>query len=379
MYDVVYTLSGDPAAPPSLDSMVERYVHKLKSDLEDSLWHAGFIDEALATRLGLAFETIPESHRYHYLLTPAIFEAISGFRKRATVDRLLRLVELTEDEALLAGAELMSHRSGLRTWSPMGDASLASLEGDGIVTHVDRLDSLIVMDFDSPAARDVRLESSVMCHEPGEFSFEDRSKVTRNLSEAMRYINRISPTFSRLILNYTRAIRLRRCADCQLGSEHITTTIGEIRLLNPQRDEYTPIRLAEALIHESVHNYLSTYEYLNIPFVLSGASPQYRPISTWSGNPIPVAAFCHAVFVWFALFQFSLIELALITSELAGRLPIMRRRNQYAAGFLIPTRLSASLEGYAEFNGDILATIDSLQRSVKEAMPGGAFVRRDVA
>jgi hypothetical protein len=119
--------------------------------------------------------------------------------------------------------------------------------------------------------------------------------------------------------------------------------------------------LAEALVHESIHNLLSTYEYLHMPFVLSRDKKQYRPVSPWSGNPIPVASFCHAVFVWFALYNMSLRELDQVGIGNEQMLAILQRRNQYASGFVAPTRMSDYLRSLAQYSEGFLGVLDKLQ------------------
>jgi HEXXH motif-containing protein len=278
-------------------------------------------------------------------------------------ERLEHLRALVWDEAsVLDGTVVPARRDTAEVWSPMGDTVIRRTEQGWSKSQATRLASLVVVDFDSPYARNVLPKSPTMCRPPEPFSAAERETSESKLEEAFAYVDRVSPTFGHLIRNYTRAIRCRkRESDSKISSEHVTSTIGEIRLLNPHKDLYGSFRLAEALVHESTHNLLSTYEYLNQPFVLIEDDKQYRPISPWTGNPIPVPSFCHAAFVWYALFHFSRSELEQpgLTDE--ERIEIQKRRNRYASGFMIPTKLADRMNGLSVFQSTILPSIDKLQ------------------
>jgi len=340
--------------------MVEQYVEKLKFQFERVAWYSHYINKDQAERLITSYEALPVDRRLHFFLSPAVFELVS----RSQADSVAVLTDLCESEVLIANGRLAEGLTGV--WSAMGDECLHR-ETDGVVrTTATKLDSIITVDFDSPQALRISEKSPIMCQPPVPLSDRDRDIVVNKLQDALEYVDTVAPTLGRLIRNYTRAIRIRAASDnSAFASEHITDTVGEVRYLNPQTERITVQRLAEALIHESVHNLLSTYEYLEGQFVLGGASLKYRPVSPWSGNPIPVASFIHAVLVWFTLFHFSLRELKYAGLDSEMRMEILRRRNHYASGFLVPARLSEYIRDLAYFNEKgILTTIDEVQRLV---------------
>jgi hypothetical protein len=375
MFDIIHLLTGDPAYPPSLDSMVDRYVDKRRFDVEHAAWYAHYLDREAAARMIEAYESLPEPLRLHFLLSPASYEFTFEFNRHRTLQSLNDVVALIEDEAAFVGDRptIDRHKDSDTIWSPMGDEMLQSTSDGWTRRSAVRLDGLILVDFDSPQARMIRATSPMMYRPPEDFSDAERAVVLLKLERALTYIDEVSPTFGRLVRNYTRAIRLRKCEQFDgFSSEHVTNTIGEIRIMNAHRDEYPSTRLAEALVHESVHNFLSTYEYLNQTFVFEGDDRRYRPVSPWTRNPIPVPSFGHAVFVWFALFHFAMRELERPGLSAERRMEIRGRRNHYASGFLIPTPLFDCVRGLATFNHALPPTMNTLQTIVQSFADGKA-------
>lgn len=371
MLDIIHLLTAEPSYPPSLDSMVDCYFQKRKFDFEQLAWYAHYVDPERARALIGLYEALPEQFRLHFLLSPAVYETVHRSDKAASA-AIDDLIHLSRSELAFAnGAPADGQADESEIWTAMGDAVLRRSPEGWRREGAPMLDSLIVVDFESPQVRVMRPESPVMFRPAEDMVEAEQSAVIDKLSAAMDYIDRVAPTFGRLIRNYTRAIRVRKCE--RLGgfsSEHVTNTIGEIRVLNIHLSNYGVAKCAETLVHESVHNVLSTYEYLNHQLVFSGASKQFRPLSPWSGNAIPVASFTHAAFVWFALFHFAQRELAQPGVTYEQRADIMRRRNYYAAGFIIPTPLSHCLKDLAVFSRETLPSIDALQQIVRSAVHG---------
>ncbi len=382
LFDIIHLLTGDSDYPPSLDSMVGLYVEKRRFEVEQVAWYSHYVDRDRALAFVAAYEALPEASRLHLLLSPASYEAVHEFHTDGTAANLDALIALARDEAALAdGSPQRSHREDAREiWSPMGDELMRRTAGGWERRSAARLDGLVVLDFDSPQARSIRPSSPMMYRPAEDFSDAERAVVTLKFERALGYVDEIAPTFGRLIRNYTRAIRLRKVEkDVGFSSEHVTDTIGEIRIMNAHKDEYGPTRLAEALVHESVHNLLSTYEYLNQPFVFTKNDKQYRPVSAWTGNPIPVPSFCHAVFVWFALFHFAQRELQQPGLNAERRTEIQRRRNHYASGFMIPTPLFDCVSDLALFDHGVAPALETLQSIVRAFVAGEATLTRPSA
>jgi hypothetical protein len=367
--DIIHILTGDDFPPPLLDSMVDLYVRELYFDFESTAWGAHYVDASRAADLVLAYQSLTEASRTQFLLSPCVYRAVCDFttaRSKETLDRVLRFAR---DQRDICYGAVAADSNDSPIWSPMGDCCMA-FDGEAIEREWQpKLDSLITVDFDSPNARsfDARSPSLSLPFEP--FSEVERKLVLERLIAALGRIDDIAPTFGRLIRNYTRTLVLRKHeASPGLGSEHVTSTIGEVRLTNVNSEGVERGRLADALVHESVHNMLSTYEYIKSPFVLLADNKQYRVRSPWTGNPIPVPSFCHAALVWFTLFNFADRELSDTGLTREERIGVQRRRNACASGFLVSKRLSELVTNLCTFEPSTLDLIDDLQRIVQNAV-----------
>ncbi len=99
------------------------------------------------------------------------------------------------------------------------------------------------------------------------------------------------------------AVLLRRSAAIgQPTSSSNRTHVGVAVLTNLDASPDAPLVCAEALVHESVHQYLYRIEREHGPLCDLDATRRYR--SPWSGNRIPLHSFVHACFVYQALLAF---------------------------------------------------------------------------
>ena len=371
MLELIHILTGgDP--PPSMDLLIKLYVEKMKLDLENAIWRAGSYFECDVTEVVSAYESLHEAARVHLLLSPAIYEYLDAFRGVSSFDGGLeawnRVEQLVFDQQSIVNSTPSATRKNAKSvWSPIGDVGLYESNGSWLRRDASKLSSIVTLDFDSEYATVVRSESTTMRNPPEEFTSEERALVLDKCNQAIEYIERVSPSFARLINNYTRAVRFRKANQVPgLSSEHVTSTIGEIRLLNVHRPGVHFSKLVEFLIHESVHNLLSTYEYTYGVFLPLGDAKQQRPVSPWSGNPLPVASFTHAIFVWFALFNFAVLETQQPSLSPQERQQAFERRNHNAAGFVGPVRLRDNLRSASPLNPAVLHAIDLVQDTVLE-------------
>jgi hypothetical protein len=164
----------------------------------------------------------------------------------------------------------------------------------------------IEIDFDSHYCHRMEAESSVLCRPPVEITQSNRELILEKLHAALAMVDGIANVAGAMIRSVIRVIRIRCSADGELvtAAETDPRDIGEIRLLNIHLPQVRIIDLADSLIHESLHNFLAMYENRHGSFVGYKQNSNMRPVSPWTGNPIPYNAFTHAVFIYFALFHF---------------------------------------------------------------------------
>ncbi|MBY0444255.1 MAG: hypothetical protein K2Q15_03490, partial [Burkholderiales bacterium] len=173
-----------------------------------------------------------------------------------------------------------------------------------IKKHSNLLGKIIEIDFDSEDCYRIDHSSSVLCHPPLIISEENRQLIQEKLTTAMAMVDHIASTAGLIIRKVTRVIRIRCADNNNVAAETDPNYIGEIRLLNPHLAQTRIIDIADSLIHESLHNFLAMYENRRGNFVAYEQNARIRPVSPWTGNPIPYNAFTHAVFIYFALFNF---------------------------------------------------------------------------
>lgn len=166
------------------------------------------------------------------------------------------------------------------------------------------LGGVIEIDFDSVHCHRIDVESSVLCRPPMQLSALERTLVLEKLHAAMALIDQVSSAAGAMIRSVTRVLRVR-CAEADAtAAETDPRDIGEVRLLNIHFSRIRIIDLADSLVHESLHNFLAMYENRYGSFVTFEQTAQMRPVSPWTGNPIPYNAFTHAVFIYYSLFHF---------------------------------------------------------------------------
>ncbi len=355
--------------------MVQLYVEKAKFDFEQLIWWtAAYLPDRDVTAMIAAYEELPEPVRIHLLLSPAMYELLATFAmaqgRIEARDEIFRKVEaLVYDELSVHRVEPAARHEDDEIWSAMGDVCIRKRDGQWSRHEAVRLKSIVALDFDSPYARIVRPQSSTMRLPPEDFTPDERADVIAKCDAAMAYIQEVSPVFAQLICNYTRAVRLRKAEKMNaVSSEHVTTTIGEIRLLNLQKKEVDVPKVVEQLLHESVHNVLSTFEYTQEAFLKTDDDKQRRPTSLWSGNALPVASFTHAIFVWFTLYNFAVLESARTGLSDEARRSINERRNRYAAGFVGPARVSDHIAAGITFSRALVPAIDIVQDTVIQSL-----------
>lgn len=130
--------------------------------------------------------------------------------------------------------------------------------------------------------------------------------LIQKLLEAFDVIRAITPHAERIVTTAAQVINIVKAPEStmRLSSMSRRSVIGMITLINLHLDEWTPERIADALVHESIHSTLYKME-LDYDFYTDDelAHIIYAK-SPWSGRMLFVHSFVHACFVWFGLWNF---------------------------------------------------------------------------
>ncbi|MGH8079855.1 MAG: hypothetical protein ACREP7_04715 [Lysobacter sp.] len=340
MLQLIYTLTGDNAPPPILDNQIRSFLGKLTDSLDNIIWVGRLRGRPGATELFEAYGALSIEARATLLLSPEGYKAINALAYSAS-------------EEHFAAANHLCRRFHTETADPHD-------------TYIHNLCGALNVDLGSAFCQRRDLTSPVFFGEFQPHSDEETINVLDKLSAAYTEINEVSPTLAKLIRNNTRTVLVRKNGDLTPASEQVDTELGGIRLRNVHRDEYTHGQLMDDLIHESVHNYLATFEYIQYPFLIHGGrnNPNTRPVSPWSMRPIRALPFVHAAFVYFAILHFALRRLQRDPTDPDIRTDAICRRNRYASGFLMPGSLSAKVREAADADPRALQMLDWMQRIV---------------
>lgn len=292
-----YTLIWPKEPPPLVDHLLRDFILAVEGWRNEAIWFTKWNDPEAYAQLTDVLSDISADEDQRFLLAPAAFPLLTAARA-FDLDSCKKLLKAFRNDVLLSRDDKQRASPG---WSQLTDFVQFD---NGQRRYSDLLGDSIIVDFDSDHCLRIEPESSVLCREPVPISAEDREAILKKLRAALSLIDKTSSTAGRLVRNVTRCIRIRQSVAEVTAAETDPRVIGEVRLHNPQRDNLTTIKLADALIHESLHNFLAMYELRHGSFVAYAQNPMIRPVSPWTGNPIPYNAFTHAVFIYFALFMF---------------------------------------------------------------------------
>lgn len=355
MRQIVYLLSGNSAQPPILDRQIDRFVERMRDEVEDIIWTASFNQSPHVANLFEAYQNLDSTQRARFFLSPDGYEAVYSATRSASEENILALTRG------LSELSKSGHSEDAASWPadqtiPKGPTPTSLVLGD-----------TIAVDLGSSNCRRVDITSPVFAGEFVELDIQEANIVREKLYNALNEIDATAPTLSRLIRNYTRVIYVRKAEGQLPSSEQVDSELGAIRLLNVQSDSYGQDQVVDDIIHESIHNLLGTFEYLNFPFIPAGYRPSagLRPVSPWSMRAIQLLPFLHAAFVYFGMLHYA--ELALKRDDISSerRKSLLQRRNRYASGFLMPGQLSDFASAIGRADPRVLLALDWMQRVVR--------------
>ena len=352
MRQVIYALTGGDTPPPILDSLLDQFLTTLRYDVEDLIWTANLHGHECGQKLFQTYSRMNDEQRIRLFLNPAGFERILEAHRRGTVERyeglLTALNEALNDQPITFGFVAADQMKPL-----MHPATF-------------RLGDTIIVDLGTEACQRLDISSPTLCRDFEPLTTQEYGAVKSKLEAAFTEIEKGSPSLARLIRNYTRVVYVRKADDTFSASEQVDNELGAIRFKNIHKDDFTHADVVDGLIHESTHNFLGSYEYVNFAFLRSdpGSVQTYRPVSPWSMRAIQAPPFVHAVFVYFVMMSYA--ERRLEEADLGRdeRASLLSRRNQYASGFLMPGRLSRYVSELVDVDPRALEAIDWMEEIV---------------
>ncbi len=154
------------------------------------------------------------------------------------------------------------------------------------------------LDFDSTLAfPDLPYDSAAPA---ARYAESARPAVSAVVDAAYRALARV-PTAAAFVAAQLGTVVLRTSTTPAASSSN-RTHVGVVVLTNIDAQADAELVCAEALLHESVHQFLYRVEQQHGPICDLDATRRYR--SPWSGNRIPLHSFVHACFVYQALLAF---------------------------------------------------------------------------
>lgn len=291
-----YTVLWPKHAPPLVDHLLRDHLLTLEGLLKEAMWFASHDDERFYREFVDAVDQPTAEEQRQFLLAPSAFPLLMSAAVLDPVERSRAILRAYQDDIALRRNDV--DRSG---WTRLTDFVVNS-HGERRYNEV--IGDSIVIDFESDECLRVELASSVLCRAPVPFTEEERGLILWKLRAALKLVDDTASAAGRLVRNATRCIRIRKSQTEITAAETDPLVIGEMRLHNPHLEQLEVVDIADALIHESLHNFLAMYELRHGGFVDYRQNALVRPVSPWTGNPIPYNAFTHAVIIYFALFTF---------------------------------------------------------------------------
>lgn len=258
--------------------------------------------------LHTALNGLPDWAAGRFLAAPETYCRLTQAKQNAA-DQLRFFCSALHVERAISGESDMVPNVVSSCWSGIGDVYLS---GDAVVdprteawasesTFIAPLiDGVIPLDVASPHARfaDSMLDCAFEAYTPDEVA-----TLWSDLESTFKKIHSVCCPASLLIRTFVTVIIARKNprSPNNSGSSSSSSHIGRIILRNGHSMDAG--RLADALIHEAIHQLLYVLEIPEL-FVTSPSNNGVRIRSPWSGNFLSLHQYVHACFVWYGLAQF---------------------------------------------------------------------------
>lgn len=144
----------------------------------------------------------------------------------------------------------------------------------------------------------------------GGYNYETALLHKERIETGKKIIAAVSISSLSMVEVFTTAIQFRQNKNRpSVVNSSTHTSIGLIRCDNFHQLHVDMPEVVDMLVHESIHQYLHLFEEQLFPFVDGSEIPadllDSREFpSPWSGNPLDIRSYTHAILVWYGLVHF---------------------------------------------------------------------------
>ncbi len=241
---------------------------------------------------------LPRGSVRRLLESPELGYRIRFFNSDEAEDLVTYLDRCLEAEKLVA--------RGLKptrlVWTALGDHRWAECEHSEAL----RIGGSIVLDWESPWCWKGAAGSDMDRPDIQAIDAGTAAQLQAKLQRALDLVESVSPSSAKIIKDNLKVIQLRRIGGepDEVCSGSASGYVGQM-LLGVADPARCPVSmLADALIHESIHNFLFVFGR-RVPETRDFmAVESLRVTSPWTGNALTVYAFLHATLIWYSLNRF---------------------------------------------------------------------------
>ena len=246
---------------------------------------------------------LPKQRQRRLLFSPEVFRLFSTYEHLPSPAALAALRSYISVEYSLAEGRPTIHG---HEWSALADyrspAVTPHSDELGKAYHAPAIGSVII---DAVNPHDLRMPGanwSQMCA----LDLAERPDAVSHIQQAFALIAETSSTAQRTVERGPSVILLKKLPDDerQHASSSWRMLIGLVALGNAQSPTWTVAGLADAIVHESIHQAMYKLELTQPTFADMDKATKFTTTSPWTGKTLTLTQFTHACFVWFGLYAF---------------------------------------------------------------------------
>lgn len=242
------------------------------------------------------------------IMSPQISNIFYWFKPDRISDIASILIEALDAELAKKSKKFDTDRYK-NLWSSNGDYFIKfdSEKNEFVDYEAFRLENDIVLDFFSPFIHNITDADSIISQSNQIYTYNEAIEVCEKFDRAMQPILDKPNNINRFMQEILNVIVFKKRAS-EDGKRHFVcgsnyNYMGRLLIVNPElaKDE----DLIDALVHESIHFLLDMIDEIDgwIPEEINTAEQLIKMNSKWSGRPLALRTFLHAVFVWYGLFN----------------------------------------------------------------------------